>query len=177
MSGLTCLFVFVVKILTAKERTESSFLWLRTKTKIWKIQKFAPARSRIFFPNIFLRLRLRLLISDGTSDGVWVSLNKMKTDLDHEKSPQLLQLAANAVKCIGTIYHAVYIKVSRSFWKVSWPDWASLPLILQLHSWNILQNSRWRAYFLTQAMLILSQSQSDRSSLSVRWTNHKRGCV
>ena len=43
------------------------------------------------------------LISDGTSDGVWVSLNKMKTDLDHEKSPQLLQLAANAVKCIGTI--------------------------------------------------------------------------
>ena len=87
----------------SKERTESSFLWLRTKTKIWKIQKFAPARSRIFFPNIFLRLRLRLLISDGTSDGVWVSLNKMKTDLDHEKSPQLLQLAANAVKCIGTI--------------------------------------------------------------------------
>ena len=72
-----------------------------------------------FFPNIFLRLRLRLLISDGISDGVWVSLNKMKTDLDHEKSPQLLQLAANAVKCIGTIYHAVYIKFSRSFWKVS----------------------------------------------------------
>ena len=70
-----------------------------------------------FFSNIFLRLRL--LISDGTSDGVWVSLNKMKTDLDHEKSPQLLQLAANAVKCIGTIYHAVYIKFSRSFWKVS----------------------------------------------------------
>ena len=102
-----------------KERTEWSFLWLRTKTKILKIQKFVPARSRIFFPNIFLRLRLRLLISDGISDGVWVSLNKMKTDLDHEKSPQLLQLAANAVKCIGTIYHAVYIKFSRSFWKVS----------------------------------------------------------
>ena len=72
-----------------------------------------------FFPNIFLRLRLRLLISDGTSDGVWVSLNKMKTDLDHEKSPQLLQLAANAVKCIGTIwtmnYYTTYLFESQ-FW-------------------------------------------------------------
>ena len=61
------------------KRTESSLPPFRTKTIILKIKKFTPSRSRYFFTTSPSGSG-RKGVSDGTSNGVWVLLNKMKTD-------------------------------------------------------------------------------------------------
>ena len=66
-------------MLTFSKRTESSLPPFRTKTRILKIKKFTPSRSRYFFTTSPSGSG-RKGVSDGTSNGVWVLSNKMKTD-------------------------------------------------------------------------------------------------